>query len=354
MTAPPELPPPMVPPEVDLRDFSFMPLDCLRLRDSDLAAVATGDEFRAAVLLWCAAWHQVPAASLTDDDRSLARFAQSANWQKVKAQALRGFVRCSDGRLYHPVIAQKACEAWGAKVRQRERTRAATAAREAKRKPAGPPDVEHHGDAQHERRDEERDVGRDEERDEDRDVVQGTGTGTGTGTQKRSNTVAPTRRVDAKPTPPTTEVWQAYEVAYAARYGATPVRNAKVSGQLANLVRRIGADAPEVARYFVGLDERLYVVGMHPVDLLLRDAEKLRTMWATGRKASPAPVEAEPEWRRLERERNEAFMGHASASAGRAREAARKAREAAGEVVDVLAAEVPSLPGFPSEFEGLE
>lgn len=33
-----------------------------RLRDSDIATKAKGDEFRCAVLLWCAAWHQVPAA----------------------------------------------------------------------------------------------------------------------------------------------------------------------------------------------------------------------------------------------------------------------------------------------------
>ena len=69
-----EAPDPLVPAEVDLRDFGFMPLDVLRLRDSDLAALANGEEFKAAVLLWCAAWHQVPAASLPNDDRLLARF----------------------------------------------------------------------------------------------------------------------------------------------------------------------------------------------------------------------------------------------------------------------------------------
>ena len=52
-----------------------MPLDVVRLRDSGLTAKASGDEFRAAVLLWCASWHQVPAASLPDDNRQLAKFA---------------------------------------------------------------------------------------------------------------------------------------------------------------------------------------------------------------------------------------------------------------------------------------
>lgn len=95
-----------------------MPLEVLRLRDSELAALATGDEFRAAVLLWCASWHQMPAASLPDDDTLLANYAGFGrnaqavkDFQKVRAGALRGWIKCSDGRLYHPLIADKALEA---------------------------------------------------------------------------------------------------------------------------------------------------------------------------------------------------------------------------------------------------
>lgn len=107
------LPAPLVPAEVDLRDFGFMPLHVQRLRDSDLAALATGDEFKAAVLLWAFAWHQVPAGSLPTDDRILAaRSGASEKWKRVKARALSGFVLCSDGRLYHPVIAEAAIDAW--------------------------------------------------------------------------------------------------------------------------------------------------------------------------------------------------------------------------------------------------
>ena len=51
----------MVPPEVDLRDFPYMPLRDVLLRDSRLASVATGDEFRAAVLLPDSGWDQAPA-----------------------------------------------------------------------------------------------------------------------------------------------------------------------------------------------------------------------------------------------------------------------------------------------------
>lgn len=110
---------PLVPAEADLRDFHFMPLDVARLINSDLVAIATGDEFRAAVILWCKSWHQVPAASLPNDDRMLAHLAgynrDVKGWAKVREIALKGFVLCDDGRLYHPVVAEKAREAWSEK-----------------------------------------------------------------------------------------------------------------------------------------------------------------------------------------------------------------------------------------------
>lgn len=107
------LPEPLVPIDVDLRDFGFMPLHVQRLRDSDLAAISTGDEFKAAVLLWAYSWHQVPAGSLPDDDRILAaRSGANEKWPKVKVRALDGFIRCSDGRLYHGVIAASVLDAW--------------------------------------------------------------------------------------------------------------------------------------------------------------------------------------------------------------------------------------------------
>jgi hypothetical protein len=96
-----------------------MPLDVARLRDSDLAIQVGAEEFRAAVLLWCAAWHQVPAASLPDDDKALAALAGYgrvvAEWRKHREGALYGWVKCDDGRLYHPVVAEKARDAWQAK-----------------------------------------------------------------------------------------------------------------------------------------------------------------------------------------------------------------------------------------------
>lgn len=113
-------PAPLVPACVDLRDFRFYPIDAVRLRDSRFSASVTGEEFRAGILLWLAAWHQVPAASLPDDDIELAQLAGFGRvvsaWREVRAGALYGWVKCSDGRLYHPVMAEKAIEGWNSKL----------------------------------------------------------------------------------------------------------------------------------------------------------------------------------------------------------------------------------------------
>ncbi len=128
-----ELPAPLTPPDCDLRKYPYMPLDTVRLRDSGLALKASGDEFRAAVLLWCAAWHQQPAASLPDDDHQLAALCGYGravkDFQKIKEGAMQGFFRCADGRLYHPVVAEKALDAMRRQSAQRVRTEAARATR---------------------------------------------------------------------------------------------------------------------------------------------------------------------------------------------------------------------------------
>lgn len=85
-------------------------------------------------------------------------------------------------------------------------------------------------------------------------------------------------------TTPACMVWQRYEVAYVKRYGTAPVRNAKVNGQMAQLVKRIGgACAPEVAAFYVHHNDAYYVRARHPPGLLLRDCEGLHTQWVTGK-----------------------------------------------------------------------
>lgn len=132
------LPAPLVPADCDLTDFPFMPLEVARLRRSKAWLVCKRNPALAFYMLnlWTASWHDKPAGSLEDDDDVLADLAMCdpAKWPKVKADVLRGWVKCSDGRLYHQTVAEKAAEAWKAKQAQRQRTEAARVAKEQKRR----------------------------------------------------------------------------------------------------------------------------------------------------------------------------------------------------------------------------
>jgi hypothetical protein len=112
---------PLTPPDCDLRAFRDLPLDVGRFRDSELVTHEDPEAVLAAILLWGVAWHQVPAASLPDDDKLLAKYANYGRavdqWLKVRPGALRGFVKCSDGRLYHRVLAEKAKASWTQRLR---------------------------------------------------------------------------------------------------------------------------------------------------------------------------------------------------------------------------------------------
>jgi hypothetical protein len=120
-----QLPEPLTPADCNLRGYRWMPLDVGRVIDSDLFGISTGDEFKVAFRLWAKSWSQVPAASLPDDDRLLAHLAglseNMAKWKRVRAVALRGWIKCSDDRLYHPVIAEKALEAMGKREQHNDR-----------------------------------------------------------------------------------------------------------------------------------------------------------------------------------------------------------------------------------------
>ncbi|GAC1601585.1 MAG: hypothetical protein NVS3B2_04620 [Ramlibacter sp.] len=109
-----ETPAPLTPAGCDLRGMSYLPLEHRSLFDSDFYALSTGDEFKAAVVLWCRSWHQVPAASLPDDDGQLASLVGCSplHWSVVRSMALTGWIKCSDGRLYHPDIARSANRVW--------------------------------------------------------------------------------------------------------------------------------------------------------------------------------------------------------------------------------------------------
>jgi hypothetical protein len=121
-----DLPVPLTPADCDLRDFPHTPLFRSRLFGSSFHARATDSEWRAGVTLWLKSWDQVPAGSLPNDDIELCRLGELARdlktWKKVKPGALRGWVLCSDGRLYHPVVAEGVNNAIEKKAAQRLKT----------------------------------------------------------------------------------------------------------------------------------------------------------------------------------------------------------------------------------------
>jgi uncharacterized protein YdaU (DUF1376 family) len=100
-----------------------MPLEVSRLLDSDLVALSTGDEFKAALILWARSWSQVPAASIPDDDRILARMTgfSLTEWARLREMALKNWIKCDDGRLYHPVVADLAISAHAKRRGQADR-----------------------------------------------------------------------------------------------------------------------------------------------------------------------------------------------------------------------------------------
>lgn len=122
---------PLTPAEADLQDFAFMPLHVARLRDSDLAAEAHPEACWYAVLLWSAAWHQLPAGSLPAAEAVLARLCglgrDLKTFRKHRADAMRGWVECDDGRLYHPVVAEQVNASWAEKLAYRDRKAKRTA-----------------------------------------------------------------------------------------------------------------------------------------------------------------------------------------------------------------------------------
>lgn len=163
---------PLVEAHVDLRAIApYMPLDVVRFRDCDFIAQENAAGVVAGLLLWAAAWHQVPAGSLPDDEIVLARYAGYRHnldaFRSLRSTSMHGFVLCSDGRWYHPVICDKALEVWTRVQSQRRRTKNATAARTGK-KPSPGNDVN-----RNDKRPPQRDARRDGHRDVDVAAHQG-------------------------------------------------------------------------------------------------------------------------------------------------------------------------------------
>lgn len=124
----PDLPAPLTPPDCDLHGLEWMPFYGNRLFSSETWLISSATARCASLALWWSAFKERPAGSLPDDDRALAHLAGLGGsvraWHKVKDEALRGFIRCSDGRIYHPVVCELALVAWEKRLAERTRKEA--------------------------------------------------------------------------------------------------------------------------------------------------------------------------------------------------------------------------------------
>ncbi|WP_122605766.1 helix-turn-helix domain-containing protein [Pseudomonas viridiflava] len=85
----------------------------------------------------------------------------------------------------------------------------------------------------------------------------------------------------------TFKVWANYAMAYRKRYSAWPVWNAKVGGQLGQLVDRLGADvAHHVAAHFLKTSDAAVLRKCHSLNELLANAESYHTQWVTGQRVN--------------------------------------------------------------------
>lgn len=119
-----ERPEPLVPSDVDLNDFSFMPLEVRRLLTSETWVEAADDPKvgHALISLWAECWHQRPAGSLPNNERVLAHFAMCTpdEWQRVRGAVMASWILCSDNLYYHPIVCEKVLESWQKKEEYRE------------------------------------------------------------------------------------------------------------------------------------------------------------------------------------------------------------------------------------------
>lgn len=93
--------------------------------------------------------------------------------------------------------------------------------------------------------------------------------------------------VKTAPTSKSADTWHEYSEAYRRRYGVIPVRNQMTNTHLCKLVDRLGKDdAPRVAAFYLSHNKQFYVQSRHPTNLLLLNAEALRTEWKTGVKST--------------------------------------------------------------------
>ncbi|MGQ5524154.1 helix-turn-helix domain-containing protein [Chitinimonas sp. PSY-7] len=79
-----------------------------------------------------------------------------------------------------------------------------------------------------------------------------------------------------------TATWNAYAAAYWQRYGVDPIRSAMVNSQVRHIVKQVGEEAPTLAAYYVSHQDAWFVRERHPIGLLLKSLQRVRTDCSRG------------------------------------------------------------------------
>lgn len=111
-----QLPEPLTPADCDLRAMPWFPLRHKDLLESDWWKGASDVARSRSVNLWAKAYQKVPAASLKASEIDLAEDAGFGRdmdaWARHRDEIMAPWVLCSDGRYYHPTLADVALETW--------------------------------------------------------------------------------------------------------------------------------------------------------------------------------------------------------------------------------------------------
>lgn len=305
MTAGADRPAPLVPSHVDCTDLDGFLLNTERFMASELVALASHEVIGAAVLLWARAWKQSPPASLPDNDKVIAAFARMplARFRKLRSEILRGFVLCSDGRLYHLTLAQVAVHAYERKIAfRRKRETDAERLRQWRQSQRG----NEHETPQHTR---------DETQSETRFVAEGGGGGGGR-VRKREIPPSSDTPLDPAPDAPRSASPKARGCRLPPDWDPGPEGMAFAAA--AGLVN--GRAASELARF------RDYWAAATGAAATKADWPATWRNWVRraadspqrGRPSPTAHEPPEPAWRREQRARNVAFLGPAASAEARA------------------------------------
>lgn len=104
------------------------------------------------------------------------------------------------------------------------------------------------------------------------------------------------------------KVWDAYSQSYFDRYKTEPVRNASVNAKISQLAKRLGVEAIDVVKFYLGHNDTFYLKNLHSIGLCLTHAESLRTQWARGKAITNRDVknfEKSQEWRDMKKDYEE-------------------------------------------------